>query len=233
MKKALSFLIIVFLFANCTVPYDGETRYIFETIVVDSNNNPIANLKCNAVFYNLYSNENRGIINPIEGADLIVSSVSDANGKVRLIFPFSESKERLKIEIGNDDNSFPQNLFEFINMRESDFNDFKRTEPTVMLFKENELVGLQILVSNSNSNNYISKMEFTGKKRETVKNFQPTPNEFDPLPITNSFYDVVKDQVATLKYEVTTLSTSGQATFAIIEVPITVLSENIIYEISL
>ena len=231
-KIALLFTIIVLL-TNCSDPYDGETKYIFETTVVDSDNNPISNLNCNAVFYNVDSNGNEINFLLVENRDLIVSSVSDANGKVRLIFPFSKQKERLKIEIGKDVSSFPGTLFQFINLQEGDFSNFKRTEPSLMLFNPSELVGLEIEVLNSSSNKYVSKIEFNGKKQETVKNFQPILNELGPIQITESFYDVAKNQVATLKYEVTTLNSNGQETIVVIEEQITIQSENITYEITL
>jgi hypothetical protein len=81
MKKIVSFLIIIFLFNACSVAYNGETRYIFETTIFDNKNNPIANLKRNAIFYNLYNNGNKGIESPSVNGDLIVSTGFDTNEK--------------------------------------------------------------------------------------------------------------------------------------------------------
>jgi hypothetical protein len=81
MKKIVSFLTLIILLTNCSVPYDGETRYIFETTVLDSDNNSIANLKRNAIFYNLYNNGNKGIESPSVNGDLIVSTGFDTNEK--------------------------------------------------------------------------------------------------------------------------------------------------------
>jgi hypothetical protein len=233
MKKIVSFLTIIFLFTNCSIPYDGETRYIFETTVIDSDNNPIANLKCNAIFYNLYDNGNKGITFPSDRGDIIASTVSDANGKVRLIFPFAINRNRVRIAIENDKNSFGQSWYEFINIQKGDFIDYKITEPAIKIYRANETVSLSVKVTNMIFNKYVSKMELIGIKRNAFKDFNVAASGTGIIQILDEFYEVIKNQTVLLKYEVTTVNTNGQETRVVIEEQITILSENIAYEISL
>jgi len=235
MKKIASFLTIILLFTNCSVPYDGETRYIFETTVVDSGNNPIPNVQCNALFYNLYTSKNKGPIFPIgsDGGDLIVSSVTDANGSVRLIFPFAINRNRVRVEIENDQNSFGQSWYEFINIQKSDFIDYKITEPAIKIYRANEIVSLRVKVTNMSFNKYVSKMELIGIKRNAFKDFNAAASGTEIIQILNESYEVIKNQTVLLKYEVTTVNVNGIETRVVIEEQITILSENINYEITL
>jgi hypothetical protein len=235
MKKIVSFLTLIILLTNCSVPYDGETRYIFETTVLDSDNNPIPNVQCNAIFYNLYSSKNKGPIFPIgsDGGDLIVSSVTDNNGSVRLIFPFAIKRDRVRIAIENDNNSFGQSWYEFINIQKSDFIDYKITESAIKIYRANEIVSLSVQVTNSSLNKYVSKIELIGIKRNAFKDFNISASGPEVIQIFNESYEVIKNQTVILKYEVTNFVPNGQNTTTPFEEQITILSENINYEIIL
>jgi hypothetical protein len=82
-------------------------------------------------------------------------------------------------------------------------------------------------------NKYVSKMELIGIKRNAFKDFNVAASGTGIIQILDEFYEVIKNQTVLLKYEVTTVNANGQETRVVIEEQITILTENIAYEISL
>lgn len=232
-KIALYFLLFIFTTA-CSVPYDGERRYIFETTVLDSGNNPIPNVSCNVVFYktSIGTYDNSFYYDTYD-SDLITTAQTDSNGKVRLIFPPAINYDFVKIEIRNNSANSQQSGFDFINIQESDFTNFKITEPAINIYAINELVQLEVFVVNTSNTKFVSNIELIGQERVTFKDFLPPNIDNNPGLVNNKVYEVVKNQVVTLKYDITTISENGLQSITTTEVPISIGAQNINYEISL
>ncbi len=233
MIKKILLLFSFYFFLNCNVPYDGEERYLFETTVVDSNNNPIANKEVSVLFYNGdYFDNNGNYLFGEREFDEIIYGNTDANGTIKLAFPFASDRENIVIKIGNNSDGYLNSDFELINIRKNNFSNYKLIESPIKLYSFDETTFLTINVQNTTSNKYVSKIEFIGNINIIIKNFNSKQDDYDYFPLTNKTYTVIKNQNAILKYEVTTII-NGQQTKTNVEEQIIILENNIDYTITL
>ncbi|NJM80996.1 MAG: DUF4198 domain-containing protein [Flavobacterium sp.] len=227
MKKSLLILVSFFLL-KCAVPYDGEARYIFTTTVLDKNNNPIPNLEISVNFYNGdYHDNSTNYIN-VNEFDKIVQSTTDANGIIKLVFPFAAIRENVSIRFG--DNTYPE--YEIINIKKNNFVNYELNEPPFVLYRFNDATLLSVKVINSSLIKYVSKIELIGEKREAIKNYNIQQEPIENSSIRFKDFNPVKNQNVLLRYEITTI-TNGQSSFEVVEESITILENELIYEIIL
>jgi hypothetical protein len=135
MKKIL--LLCVFSLTACGLEYDAETRLVSQTRIVDSQGNPIA-----AKPVEIWVSDN-GI------TDIISNGVTDADGRILLIFPAPNNIDA-PIEI-----HFPQNN-EFVektllNIKRADFTDYKLTLDNLPLYHIDELTTLEVTLNQTST----------------------------------------------------------------------------------
>ena len=228
MKRIILLILFSSLYIKCTVPYDGESRYVFNTTILDKNNNPIPYFKVSANFYNGdYFDTLTNFINFNE-FDKVIESTTDINGNISLVFPFASDRENLSIKIG--DTTYPD--FEIINIQKINFVNYKLTELPFILYRFNEATLLLVNVLNTTQIKYVSKMELIGKQRETIKNYNAQQISSQISPIINSNYNPIINQNIILRYEITTV-VNNQASVEIVEESITIQENQVLYEITL
>lgn len=228
MKRIILLILFSSLYIKCTVPYDGESRYVFNTTILDKNNNPIPYLKVSASFYKGDYYDNLTNFINFNEFDKIIESTTDINGNISLVFPFASDRENLSIKFG--DSNYPD--YEIINIKKNNFVNYKLSELPFIIYRFNEATSLFVNVTNTTQTKYVSKMELIGQQRETIKiyNTQQANNQISP--IINTYFNPIMNQNVILKYEVTTI-VNNQTSIEIVEELITIQENQLSYEIIL
>ena len=91
MKKIIYLSLLVL--CSCSIQYDAETRLLFETIVVDSNDNPLKDINLE-----VYVSSGSGLGSSSETISL---GKTDENGKIRLVFPSPKFENGYKVFINS------------------------------------------------------------------------------------------------------------------------------------
>jgi hypothetical protein len=226
MKKLLSGFSLLFFFISCEREYDGTTRYVFDTQVLDKNNQPLANIPVQLYFnsyYSFFGNQDDG--------NVFMTTKTDSNGNVRLVFPFPTQNSNAVgiIEIGESTNyNSDNNNFTFINFQPSNFTNFYLRETPVTLFSKNELVNFQTIVNNTTINKSVSNIEIEGSQFIPFKDFLANnQNNY-----YQNFAKLEKNQTIILKYTVTDYQ-FNPATTEVISVSIDVLETDLNYTITI
>ena len=194
MKKSLLAFTFLLLF-SCQIQYDGESKYIVKTRIVDIDGNPLANIPLSVrVFVSGLSDE-------------ISFSNSDLNGTAIMIFPPPESDEA-KFSI-----SFNTNLLNFepsgylaktiYNIQKSNFDNYLFDTGTILLYKIDEVTICTILKVQVSENTQITSFSTTAITADTDVNFEAPENIWFPI----SFW-VPKNQSFTISYSVTDYNNS-------------------------
>lgn len=183
---------IIYLFAlifySCDIPYDLETRYIFETKIVDSNGDAISNKELKVYV----STENKG--------ETISKAMSNQEGFIRIIFPKPDLEAYTFSIISENDDTTGFLEKNILNIKQEDFIDYKLVIEDIKLMKYNELTNLYIELNQVNQNNILKKVEIVGE----VYN----PNEYYNPIVNLDYYDIAtyfllhKNQNFNLKYTV-------------------------------
>lgn len=223
MKKIIFFISFAFLLLKCTVPYDGESRYIFTTTIVDKNNNPIPNIDVSVDF------TETGYLNVPSNKDIVAQTFSDNNGVINLVFPYASKIENVHVRIGKYNYSY---IYEIINIKKNNFTNYKLIEPTIAIYSFDDAIQLLVNVSNTSSIKYVSKLEVIGTQWNSIKDYNPIENSMEISPIYEKYFSPIKNQNITLKYEVVTVL-NGQSSSTITQEQITILEDDISYEITL
>lgn len=188
MKKIVLFIFIISL-QSCTVPYDAETRLLFETQMVDSNENPIPNA---TLAIQVSNGSGFG-----SSSEIINSGTTNENGTIRLGFPspiFDKGYE-IQISSSNNDNSgfVP---FSINNLLLDDFADFKLTIPKIYRLTVDEGVAINYSFFTSNPNRKITSFAVVGIYTPSFSNY----SENDETSYFVDFY-AKKNQVIQIQYQ--------------------------------
>ena len=129
MKKI--FLFILFsVFCSCTIEYDGETRLVVESVVTDTDGNPLKGKSIEIV------------VSDGQNFDAISNGTTDANGRSLLIFPSPKADGMTAdVTIAGDENHVEKNIR---NISKENFNDYKLTLDNIILFRPDQVTTLQI-----------------------------------------------------------------------------------------
>lgn len=182
MKKIILFSFLILL-ASCDIPYDLETRIIFETNVTNSSGNALANIPYIVSVDNGYK------------YDDISTGKSKEDGTMTGIFPEPDIGDyNISLQISEID-YLPVSIFNFNKINKV---DYKISYPTITLYKSDELVDLNITLVNTNPDKQIRKIEFLGIQYQqniylnlisNIDNFFVEPN-----------FQVLKNQTSQIKY---------------------------------
>jgi hypothetical protein len=183
MKKILLFFVLALIISCERIEYDGETRLVFQTVVLDSNGQPLRNSHVEV---------------SVESS-LISEGTTDLNGQITLIFPAPLSDDLgINLKIYNDDPSYLTK--EILNINKTDFENYKFIYQNDHLLKFDETAPL-LLTYNQSGNTTISKITVNGVYHVDWEfyNFS-SENYFVPNEIL-----IKKNQSFQLKYTVLNL----------------------------
>lgn len=127
MKKIT--LLLLFALSSCGISYDGETRLISETTVLDRNGNFLSGVEVKITASN-GSDE-----------DLISTGFSDSYGNTRLIFAPPKNAS-IEISFSNEEMGYDNKIFRHIET--SDFDNYKLIMDEVVLLKSDDVVELEV-----------------------------------------------------------------------------------------
>lgn len=194
MKKLLLLFPLLLIF-SCQIQYDGESKYIVKTKIVDSSGNPIKDIPIDV---------NVSVSNL---SDNISFGKSNSEGLATLMFPPPESDD------ANFSVSYNTNLINVAptgylgktigNLKKSDFKDFLFNTGTIVLLKQEEVVVFKVTATQVNPNTQITAFSTNAIKADDSINFDTPENIFFPLSLL-----VLKNQTFTISYSVTDYSTS-------------------------
>jgi hypothetical protein len=194
MKKIL-LLFSILSMSSCVVPYDAETRLLFEAQFVDSNENALSNIDVEIKVSN-----GTGIIS---GNEIISFGKTNANGTIKLVFPAPEFDNNYKIFIrSKNDENLGFVSFQMDNLDLDNFPDYKLSFPKIyrLTFEESALVSLQFNPISGNK-------KFVDLKVDGV--FCPYYSNYsddDETYYTNSFF-AKKNQTIVVTYKIENVTT--------------------------
>lgn len=210
MRKII-LLFIIPLFYCCTVPFDAETRLIFEGKFVDSNENNLSGID---VEIHLSNGNGYG-----SSSETVSHGTTDENGEIKLVFPAAEFDKNYKININSN---YEENLgyvpFSINNLKLENFPDYKLSIPKIYRLTNEESSNVYINFYSTNNFKKITSVEIIGIYSPSFSNDVDNDPNF-----TTSFY-VKKNQTVQLIYKVQDSTTGSIETFS---QDINVLEENI------
>lgn len=139
-------LLLPLLFAGCVDRYDGETRILTDFIVEDSSGNPVSGQLFRVTvdedddyYLDDYYDDGYYFYN---GQDHISTDRSDAEGRVRMVFPTHYAESRYNLEYLTETDEFePAGFF---GIRKEEFTDYRIPVNTITLYRSLELVQLTV-----------------------------------------------------------------------------------------
>lgn len=188
MKKIVLFILIISQQA-CTVPYDAETRLLFEAKMVDSNENPIPNA---IVEIQVSNGSGFG-----SSSEIINSGKTNENGDIRLGFPSPKFDNGYEIQISSSSNQNSGFVpFSINNLLLDDFSDFKLEIPKIYRLTADEGVVVNYSFFTSNPNRKIISFKVVGIYTPSFSNY----SENDETSYFVDFY-AKKNQVVQIQYQ--------------------------------
>ncbi len=189
-QKIIVFSFLLFVF-SCDIPYDLETRIIFETHLINSSGNTLEGIPYTITV----ENGNK--------YDQISTGFSTENGIVKSIFPQPDLTD---YNIGLVISKTGYLPLQIVNFSKKNTIDYKITYPEAILYKSEEVVTLTITLVNTNPNKQIRKIDFQGNKYEERIEVNPVINNdyYD----TETIFKVLKNQNSQIKYSVYNYTTA-------------------------
>ena len=198
MRKLLLLLITTFLFSCSDIQYDGEKRLVFQTQMLDVNNEPL-------------SNSHVEITTRVEYAsDLISKGKTDQNGKITLIFPAPKNDFKIDLKIFNYDTSYMQR--EVLNIDETEFVNYKFIYQNTNLLKIDEVVPLNLTYNQANFNIILKKVSIIGIYHLDSEYFTFSENNYYENP---SQFLLKKNQTFQLKYTLRNTQTNVETNYLV------------------
>ena len=194
MKKILVLFSILSM-SSCVVPYDAETRLLFETQIVDSNENALSNVD---VEINVSNGNGLGA-----GNETISYGKTDSNGKIKLVFPSAEFDRGYEIFIQSKEN---ENLgflpFSFNNLELENFPDYKLSIPKIYRLTYDESVPVTLQFNPVNGNKKFIDLKIDGVFCPSFTDY----NDNEQSYFVNYFY-AKKNQTILITYKIENVST--------------------------
>lgn len=192
MKQVLLLFILVLLSSCEQIQYDGEKRLVFQTVVKNSNGEPLPNTH---VEINISSTHD---------VDLISIGKTNANGEITLLFPSPDNEEaNIGLKFYNDDTSYMEK--EILLIRKTDFVNYKFILLNTCLLKSYEVAPLNITYNQTDTNIVLKKV--------TIQGIYQLPQEYYHYPEDNYYlipeqFFIKKNQSFQLKYTVKNYQTN-------------------------
>jgi hypothetical protein len=216
MKKIIG-LIAVLAVLSCEVQYDGNTRYIAKTIVVDKNGIPIKDIQVDVNSREVDRNYD----------DNIASATTDDKGFSMHFFPSLQESGTYSIVINPEGNIYQTKSIS--NIKLSDFENFVFESGPITLYKNEDIVNFQIKLYPINENHTIESIEIDAISANDRILYNDMPNDDDYYYPENSF-KVLKNQNFNIIYKVRDHSTNP-TTLTDYSVNVSIGSESLTYEL--
>ena len=185
MKKITLLLFLIFI--SCDITYDGETRLISETNVIDRNGDPLSGIEVSIRASNGFDSH------------YVSKGVSDAKGNTTLVFLKPEASD-LEISFSNEESGYEALSY---NIKITDFDNYKHLLNEVILLKSNDVTFLEIhFLNTSNENILVEDYNIEG----LVYRDYFMDEEFNDY-YSNLFFRVAKNQLIQLHYTLRNFST--------------------------
>ena len=192
MKKIL-YLIIPLFFISCEIQYDGGTKLVVDTKLVDRNGNPIAN-------------KNIKIFVREGTVDLISEGTTKMDGTLLLIFPQPRTASiNIEIETNNDNFQYKN----FFNLKPTNFTDYKFDLNPLVLYKNDEITQFLVTLNQTSVNKEIRNLRIEGLLVTENEYFNDDNDIIYPLQTS---FMIATNQNLVLKYEIKDFSNSGMIT---------------------
>lgn len=212
MKKVL-YLCILFLLFSCEVQYDGATRLIIKTTIIDENGNPIKDILIDV------DAENDNM------SDNISYTYTDENGFSFQVFPPLKRQGTFNIHINPDRKTYQSKMIR--NIKESDFQDLIFDLGTVTLIKNENIVDFKVQLNRINENNSIENIKINAIVPEEFIDYHGILEE-NYYPET--YFRVLKNQNFTVFYSIRDYSTNP-ATLTNHSIDVAVENESVTYQL--
>ena len=194
MKKVLLIFTLMLLF-SCQIQYDGGSKYIVQTKVVDKNGNALPEIPISVSVY-------------LSGlSDEISIGETDKDGIVTLLFPPPEGDEAI-ISISYlpyNYNSEPSLYFpkEIDQLKKADFKDYIYNTGAVILLKKEDVIEFTVLRQQINQNNQITSFSTNAISTGGTINVNSDLSYYFPLSLL-----VLKNQTFSISYSITNYNDS-------------------------
>lgn len=189
MKKILPVILLTMLY-SCVVPYDAETRLLFETQFVDSNENVLSGID---VEINVSNGNGLG-----SGNEIISYGKTDSNGKIKLVFPSAEFDRGYEIFIKSKEN---ENLgflpFAINNLDLDNFTDYKLSIPKIYRLTYDESVPVTLQFNPINGNRKFVDFKIDGVFCPSFSDYSDDEESY----FVNYFY-AKKNQTIVITYQI-------------------------------
>lgn len=194
MKKIL-LLVLSIVLASCQIEYDGTSKYVVKTKIIDAKGAPIEGV--------------RVIVTVSAGslADDIAIGTTDKDGLATLLFPPPVNEtSMLAITFQNTILNGQSSVYltkTINNLQKSDFEDYIFDTGEIVLLKETEVTECLISATLSNSNSKITSFSTNAILAGDSINFNNSQNIWLPLSLV-----VLKNQTFTIAYSITNYGTT-------------------------
>lgn len=145
MRKLLLLFVLILLVSCTGIQYDGEKRMVFQTTITKGNGDPLPNSHVQVT---------------VDNSSLISEGKTNANGQITLIFPAPNDDLPFSLTIYNDDEGYLQK--EILNIRKTDFENYKFVFPNAHLLKSGETAALHLSYFQTSFNTYVSRVNVNG-----------------------------------------------------------------------
>ena len=205
MKKIT--LLLFLALTSCGIEYDGETRLISETTVLDRNGNFLSGVEIK--------------IRASNGSDedIISNGFSDSYGNTRLIFAPPKNAS-LEITFSKEQSGYDTKSFH--NVKISDFDNFRLVMDEIILLKTDDVINLELQFENSFTTN---KTLFDSRIEGLIsgRDFFNRDENFLGYPVQSNF-SVAKNQTVVVHYTLIDQITNEKTEHLL---PISIENENV------
>lgn len=219
MKKYLLLFFTALICYSCEIQYDGETRIVVQGQLIDRNNNPISNKK---IEINTNSESTFG------GYDLISFTDTDAEGKFTLVFPAPKS-DSISIITSINANQKNEIQNKIIKGLKKNFSNYKLDLNKIVLYKQNEITQLKVLLNKTSNNKQIQDLQIEGLQANYFIDLNAAKEKNDWF---ETEFDVVKNQNLNINYSIIEYSDPAKAVITNHQAVITINSEKVIHTIT-
>lgn len=193
MVKIYTLLLLLPLLLSCTDnSYDADRRFLVDMQLVGRDGNPIVGKKIFVASSELYKE-----------ADTVASDVSDASGRVRIVFPYSYEGVNIGFAGSGD---YQRRVVRYLNV--GDFNDFTFPMTQLVLFRKDEVTTLQIIPQQQTAAQ-LTAIQIEAPTSEIYLGRNPFTDDYaEP----ETFYSLIKNTEIIIHYTLTEGETETQHT---------------------
>ncbi len=204
MKHKLLLLLLMLCTVACQIDYDGETRFVVKTHVIDENGNP-ATKKTVQIF-----------VSDNSMTDLIAFGNTDENGDATLIFPAPKNDAaQIGVSIGANSEGYLEASYSF---PKSAFEHYQ-VEVQSTLYPVGSLTTFRLNKNHVNANTTLTALSLDAQAAVDYND--------DNIFYINDFF-IVKNQTITLGYTIRNNDTQQESSFSI---PIVIENEPVTYNL--